>query len=192
MKNNEYIRLGGVLLIITSVVALLLGFFNDATADIIAATNAEKQNQTMRAILSDAASFAPCGAAIPAESNISNIHKGYNKEAGITGWCFTVTPRGYGGELTVMVGVSTDLSVTGVEIVNHSETPGLGAKAVQEGWRSQFIGKSGELTVTKSSPSDSQIQAITSATITSKAVTSAVNESLAFAQILAEKEGLVK
>ncbi|MBQ1271492.1 MAG: RnfABCDGE type electron transport complex subunit G [Clostridia bacterium] len=192
MKNNEYIRLGGVLLAITSVVALLLGFFNDATADIIAATNAEKQNQTMHAILSDAASFGHAGVLSPEGSDIAAAHKGYDKSAGIVGWCFTVTPRGYGGELTVMVGVSADLKITGVEITNHSETPGLGAKAVQEGWRSQFIGKSGELTVTKSTPSDSQIQAITSATITSKAVTSAVNESLAFAQILAEKEGLVK
>lgn len=190
MKNNEYIRLGGVLLIITSVVALLLGFFNDATADIIAATKAEKQNQTMCTILSEADTFAPCGCATPAEGCLVTAHKGYNKEGKIVGWCITATPKGYGGELTVMVGVSTDLTITGVEIVSHSETPGLGAKSVNPDWRAQFTGKSGELTVVKSSPSDSQIQAITSATITSKAVTSAVNESLAFAKILAEKEGL--
>ena len=98
-----------------------------------------------------------------------------------------MAPKGYGGEITLPVGISTDLTVTGVEIVDHAETPGLGANAESESWLSQFTGQSGELTVVKNAPTEGQIQAVTSATRTSKAVTDAVNQALAIAETLAEE-----
>ena len=92
--------------------------------------------------------------------------------------------KGFGGTVGLTVGVS-DGAITGVRIGSHSETPGLGAKAADEAFYGQFAGKSGELTVTKTGAvTDQEINAITAATITSKAVTGAVNEVLAAAQDL--------
>ena len=70
-------------------------------------------------------------------------------------------------------------SFTGVRIGTHSETPGLGARAAEEKFYGQFTGKSGTLSVIKTGEAgDSEINAITAATITSTAVTNAVNEAL--------------
>ena len=91
------------------------------------------------------------------------------------GYVFTAGAKGYGGTVSVMVGLDMDGTITGVEILSHSETPGLGANAVKPDFKNRFIGKSGQLIVDKNSNDGQNIQAITAATITSKAVTSAVN-----------------
>ena len=91
-----------------------------------------------------------------------------------------VTPTGFGGTIDMMVGVSKDGKVLGVSIISHSETPNLGAVAASgnskgQAFRDQFIGLSGTLAVSKDGGS---VDAITSATITSRAVTSGVNAAL--------------
>ena len=94
----------------------------------------------------------------------------------VIGYVFNVSAKSYGGVLTCMVGISAeDEKVTGVEITAISDTPGLGMKATAKDWLDQFIGKGNGIKVNKNSSSDTEIQAITSATITSQAVTDAVN-----------------
>lgn len=78
----------------------------------------------------------------------------------------------------MVVGVGTDGTVTGVSIISMSETSGLGANASKESFRGQFVGKSGELAVSKDG---GEIDALTGATITSRAVTSGVNTALVVA-----------
>ena len=78
-----------------------------------------------------------------------------------------------------MVGVRADGTVEGIDFLSISETAGLGMNADTDKFKSQFKGKSGEIGVAKSSPADNEIQALTGATITSKAVAKAVNEALA-------------
>lgn len=185
MKNNDYIRLGGILLVITSVVALLLGFFNDATRDIIAASKEEAKVASMQSVMPDAASFTLLED--KASGIVAEVQSALDAQDALLGWCFTMAPKGYGGTVTLMVGVNADLTVSGVEIISHSETAGLGANAQNPQWLSQFAGKSGTLSVVKNAPQDSQIQAVTSATITSKAVTGAVNQALELAATLAEE-----
>ena len=190
MKDNEYVRLGGILLAITAAVALLLGVFNNMTADIIAATNAQKQLDAMQAVMPSASSFQEIEAE-PADEDgdIDAVFDAYDDGGAHVCWCFRMTPRGYGGEITMMVGVDRELAITGVDIVSHSETPGLGANADNDEWLSQFSGKTAGLTVVKSSADGNRIEAVTSATITSNAVTGAVDEAIAFASALLEKEG---
>lgn len=90
----------------------------------------------------------------------------------------------------MMVGIDTELNVTGVKIINMSETPGLGAKASEDSWLSQFKGKNDIISVVKTgNAKDNEINAISGATITSKAVTQGVNDSLEDAKKLTEKEG---
>ena len=76
-------------------------------------------------------------------------------------------------------GIGADGKITGIEILSHSETPGLGANSTKLAFKNRFVGKSGTLTVSKTSNDGENVQAITAATITSKAVTSAVNAALA-------------
>ncbi len=84
-----------------------------------------------------------------------------------------------------MVGLDTEGTIVGIEILSHSETPGLGANAVKDDFKGRFAGKSGALTVDKVSNDGQNIQAITAATITSKAVVSAVNTiTEAYAQVM--------
>ena len=186
--KNEFLQLGGVLLIITAVVALLLGYFNSLTADVIAANVEAKKLMSMQNVMPEAGSFELLDVAVPDDSVITEVQKGFFVTGEPAGYCFTLKPEGYGGELTVVAGVDLEGKVTGVDIIEHSETPGLGANADNPQWLKQFIGKSGELTVVKSNPGDSQIQAVTSATRTSRAVTGAVSQALAFVETL-EKEG---
>ena len=87
-----------------------------------------------------------------------------------------VAPGGFDGEVTMMVGIS-DGAITGISVISHTETPGLGAVAAAqnakgEAFRGQFVGKTGVLVV------GDQIDAMSGATITSNAVVTGVNAAL--------------
>ena len=89
-----------------------------------------------------------------------------------------------------MVGVDKTGTVKGVSILSISETAGLGMNAQKPSFLNQFNGKSGQLTVVKTTPSANEIQALTGATITSKAMTSAVNTALSlYQQVGGENNG---
>ena len=100
---------------------------------------------------------------------------GYGTDGNEVGYVFTSGAKGYGGTVSVMVGMDVDGNITGVEILSHSETPGLGANATKDDFKNRFVGKSGTLSVDKNSNDGQNVQAITAATITSKAVVNAVN-----------------
>lgn len=187
MKNNQFVRLGGVLLLITSVVALLLGFFNDATDEIIAQTNLEKKIASMQRVMPEAETFTIVYPDLTEADMVTEVNAGSDASGTSVGWCFSMAPKGYGGAITMIVGISNDLTVTGVEIVDHSETPGLGANAESESWLRQFAGQNGTLSVVKSAPQPGQIQAVTSATKTSNAVVKAVNQAMEVATALTEE-----
>ncbi|MCQ2462682.1 MAG: FMN-binding protein, partial [Clostridia bacterium] len=87
---------------------------------------------------------------------------------------------GYGGDVSVMTGRDAEGKITKIEILAcNDETPGLGQNSKTPKFKDQYSGLEGEIEVIKNAqPVGSQIQAITSATITSKAVTSAVNQTL--------------
>ena len=88
----------------------------------------------------------------------------------------------------MMVGISSEGKITGTKILSHSETPGLGAKANNPDFLSQYNKKGGSFNVVKNSPKDeNDIVAVSSATTTSKAVTKGINNVLtAFEQIKGE------
>ena len=174
-----------VLLLIGIVAAALLGGTNLLTKDKIASINAEAKAKAMQAVMPDAQSF---GDAVKAQDGMEYA-PAKDGDGSVIGYAFTVSVNGYGGEIQAMVGVNLDGSVRKVEILAaDSETPGLGQNVKKSSFLDQFMNKLGELTVTKSTPiADNEIQAVTSATISSKAVTKAVNTATAyFAENLAE------
>ena len=87
------------------------------------------------------------------------------------------TPEGYGGNIQMTVGVANDMTMLGISFLSISETAGLGMNANTDTWKAQFAGiQADEITYTKSGKSaPNEIDAVSSATITTKAVTGAVN-----------------
>ena len=92
-----------------------------------------------------------------------------------TGYAVMASPSGYGGTISMAVGIDKNGTVTGVDIISQSETAGLGSNCTKDEFKNQFIGKTAGIDVVKNGAKENQIDAISSATITSKAVTSGVN-----------------
>ncbi|WP_416388650.1 RnfABCDGE type electron transport complex subunit G [Marvinbryantia formatexigens] len=98
-----------------------------------------------------------------------------------TGCVVNVTSKeGFGGDITISLGFDEEGTITGMEFLTINETAGLGMRAEEESFRSQFVGDNVEaFELTKdAASSDDQIQALSGATITSNAVTNAVNAAL--------------
>jgi len=115
-----------------------------------------------------------------------------NKFAGLV--ILVTTSEGYGGDIQLSVGISTESNksykpkVMGIDYLSINETPGLGMNATDEEFTSQFNGATDMLTVVKQGAGGNQIDAVSGATITSQAVTDAVNEALEFYNDYVETE----
>lgn len=187
-KKESMGMLALVLFLITFITALLLGFVNQVTAPQIAKNNEATRAAAMAEIIPDADFVEADPSEVPAPDKetpaIQNIYEA--QQGGETvGYCMEVLPSGFGGTLTVVVGINMDGTVAGAKVTSHAETPGLGAKAQADPtWIVQFAGQAadGSLAVTKDGGT---INSITGATITSRAVTLAVNTAAAYVQSLA-------
>ena len=176
-SNVAYIlRLALTLLVITAVVAVALAGVNSITAPKIEQLNAEKTQQAIEAVL-------PGGFDTQITDYTDDTGLVTNVYSGANGYAFEVTPAGFDNTITMMVGVDHDGKVLGISIVSHTETSGLGAVAAAstsagESFRSQFVGMSGSVSVTKDG---GEVDTLTGATITSRAVCTGVNAALACA-----------
>lgn len=185
-KNEKPVVLSLVLLAISVVVALLLAFTNSITKDKIAANKIQEQNVAKQEVLAAATQFTETE--FTDETGlVKAIYEGTDGSGNMVGWCASVTTFGYGGEIELMVGIFPDGTVSGMKVVSHSETAGLGAKAAELAFSSQFIGApaDGTLSVIKSgTPKENEIMALSGATITSRAVKDGVNAAAAAAMKL--------
>ena len=164
------VRLGVTLLVITGIVALALAGVNAVTAPVIAQLNEQKTQQAIESVLPGG------GEKLQDFSDDTGlVAEVYVSE---TGYAVKVMPQGFGGTIQMMVGIDKEGKVLGIDIISQTETAGLGAviaAKTQNGvdFRSRYVGLSGALEVGR------DIQAITGATISSKAVTTGVNAALA-------------
>jgi len=176
-SNVRYIlRLTVTLLLITAVVAAALAGVNAITKDKIAALQQEKMNTAMKEVLPGFDNFAAC-AFTADNSTVKNVYLPHGGDG--SAYVVEVAPAGFGGEISMMVGIQEG-KVTGVSIVSHAETAGLGAIAADGGekgvaFRSQFQGAEGVVKVEKDGGT---IDSITGATITSRAVADGVSAAL--------------
>ncbi len=175
------LRLALTLLAITSVVAGALAAVNGITAPIIRQLNEEKTLQAVSAVLPDAASAQPLTAYTDSTGLVKAVYESDS------GYAVTVTPSGFDGEIEMMVGISKETgAVLGISVINQTETAGLGAVCAAktgagEAFRGQFIGATDTVTVTKDGGT---MDAITGATITSRAVSAGVSAALSFVKSL--------
>ncbi len=175
-------KTGLILFVITAVAAGILAVVNSFTAPIIEANEKTKREEAMKKVLPDAQFFEKID--YVSDSTVTEVYSG-----GEAGYVVLTEPNGYGGAISIVVGVDMDGTVMGVDITSQSETAGLGANCTKDEFINQFVGKTAGITVSKNGAKDNQIDAISSATITSKAVTQGVNDALsAVEQIEGEGE----
>lgn len=179
-STTRYIlRITFTLLLIAALVAAGLAVINKVTKPIIEKVNDEKTQQAIQIVLpggydTEITDFTdPTGL-------VNKIYKGAN------GYAVEVAPIGFDSAITMMVGVDFEGKVLGISVVSHTESAGLGAVAADKGskgqaFRDQFIGQSGSVSVSKDGGS---VDAITNATITSRAVCEGVNAALNCVNVL--------
>lgn len=173
-KFKEYAAPTVVLFVICVVAAFLLALTNKVTQPAIAEVNAANEAKARQVVFETAASFGE-----PVKSDVKcvdSVVPALDKDGNVIGYVVTsYDEKGYGGKISVMTGIDMEGKVTGVSILDMSETAGLGANAKRESFLDQFIGKIAGITVSKDQPGENSIDALTGATVTSRAVTRAVN-----------------
>lgn len=188
-----------LLFIITLVAGLCLGFVHDITLEPIARAQEAANTATYQEVYPDAASFETSDQLTQAvadsaqeiadqnfsSSTIDSVQIALDAQGSSIGYLVTATsPEGYGGNIQVAVGISNDGTVTGIGFLSISETAGLGMNAEKPEFKGQFAGKQVQMfEVSKTgATADNQINAISGATVTSRAVTGAVNAAVYFVQ----------
>lgn len=199
MKNKETIVNALILMAITLISGFLLGFANDLTAEPIEENRAKQILMANKAVFPEADSFEETAAlnkvlesqeTILAKSDtafgkvtINDVKEARSAAGECIGYLVTVTSHdGYGGDITIVLGIDTDGKVLGIEFTTLDETVGFGASASESWFKNQFAGKTVDyFAYTKGDViADNEIKAISGATKTTKAVTNAVNAGIFF------------
>lgn len=179
------LKYGIILFIITAVSAALLAGVNMLTKEQIAQNDVIAEQNALRKVIADATSFDT----LPAETcemyGAEAIYSAVDANNICIGHCIKISQNGYGGAVQSIIGIvhgeNGEKIVSGVEVISHSETPGLGANLTKDSFKGQFVGK-GKVEVVKAGAKEGQINAISGATISSKAMTASVNAALDIAR----------
>lgn len=181
-----------VLTLITVIAGFLLGYVYDITKEPIAIAQEKELQDALKAVSPDSDSFEETevvnadAVLLDAGLNNDRIDKAYiskDSSGNVSGYVMSVTStEGYGGEINIILGIKNDGTISGLEILSISETPGLGMQADTDEFKSQFAGKNvSSISYTKTGASeDYEIDALSGATITTNAMTNAVNAGLAY------------
>ena len=187
-----------VLFCITLIAGVALATVYAVTKEPIAAAELAARAEAYRAVFADAADFAADDTVDAAVKNSAEICNAAGFD-GVTvsdalyavdasgkriGYVMTVNGKGYGGTIQFTMGITAENTISGISVLSHSETAGLGAKCTDEAFAGQYAGKPAEmLTVVKAgAKEETEIDAISGATVTSKGITDAVNAGLQFAK----------
>ena len=194
ISGKFILKVAGTLTVISLVVAALLGLVDNVTADKIAAIDAENTRIAMSAVVPEGSEFtdkldipeAVAAAASAQGGTLSELY-GVTNGGAEAGYVMKISASGSQGTIVMMVGVDANKAVTGVSVVSHSETSGIGTKVVGNEPNAagvpvldQFIGMSGagSLVVGKN------ITAVSGATVSTKGITTGVNAALAAVEAL--------
>ena len=177
-KSDNIIKNALILFAITIGAGILLGLTYEVTKEPIRLQQERTKNVALQAVVTEAEKFESIEVVDGDYPGVDGVYEALQGEE-VIGYAFEMTAfEGYGGEISLMVGIAADDTILGIDIVRHAETPGLGAKADEDEFKSEFAGEAAEdLEVVKFSPSDEpgDVSSISGATITSRSVTNAVN-----------------
>lgn len=188
------LKVAGTLTVISLVVAALLGFVNSITADKIAEIDAENTRIAMSAVTPEGSEFGDkievtddmVAAAATQSGKILELYPVTNGGAE-AGYVMKISASGSQGTIVMMVGVDANKAITGISVVSHAETSGIGTKVVGNEPNTagvpvldQFVGLSGAGSLVVGS----NITAISGATVSTKGITMGANAALAVADVL--------
>lgn len=193
--KNKFLKNCLALFVITLVAGVSLAFVNEVTKEPIAKAQDKARLEAYEVVYPNAefkvmdnsdeilkASSKSLEKENLSQCSVDDVLAVTDKNGNLIGYVFSATsPSGYGGDIKVAIGVSNKTNkITGFTVLSHSETAGLGAKATEDEFKSQFIGKSANgINYTKNGASnDTEIDALSGATITSNAVCEAVDSAL--------------
>jgi electron transport complex protein RnfG len=191
---KEIIKPSLVLFLVCAFITGALAYVNGVTEPIIAENARIAEQESLKSVFNDADSFLEPKEAEELKTEGFEVSEGIEKlyvaqKGGQSvGYVVAVSSGGYGGKIKMLVGIDNDFDIKGVSLTSHNETPGLGAKVSDPGFTEQFLGKAPEkvFNVVKRVPrDDDEIQAITAATITSKAVTRGVDDAVELVRSMA-------
>ena len=194
ISGKFILKVAGTLTVIALVVAALLGVVNNVTKDKIAEQDAENTRIAMSAVAPEGSEFGDkmdisdaVAAAVSAQGGkIVEMYPMTNGGAD-AGYVVKVSASGSQGTITMMVGVDANKAITGISVISHSETSGIGTKVVGnepnaagEPVLDQFVGMSGSgsLVVGKN------VIAVSGATVSTKGITMGANAALAAVEAL--------
>ena len=194
ISGKFILKVAGTLTVIALVVAALLGLVNNITADKIAEIDAEKTRVSMSAVVPEGSEFTDkleisddVAAAAAAQGGKLTELYGVKNAGADAGYVMKIAASGSQGTITMMVGVDANKAITGISVVSHAETSGIGTKVMGNEPNAagvpvldQFIGMSGSgsLVVGKT------VTAISGATVSTKGITMGANAALAAAEAL--------
>ncbi len=200
MKKKSSILINTVVLFAVTFVAILaLAVVNQITKEPIAQAEINARAQAYKIVYSGAETFTEVentekiledSAALLSDEgyegcSIDDVLAVAASDGSTDGYVISATsPNGYGGDIKIALGIKTDGKITGFTVLSNSETAGLGSKCTEPEFTSQFAGKPASvLEYSKTGASaDNEIDAISGATITTKAVTEAANAAIVFYQ----------
>lgn len=168
---KNIIKIGINLMIISIIGGAILAVTNFVTTSKIEEVEKEAKLKAMQAVLPAAIEFKKF-------KKKEDFFEGLDLDGNLVGYVISCLAAGYGGGFWVMAGVDNEFKIVEISILTHKETPGLGDKIEKEPFRGQFRGKGSENLEIVKMPTKNKIQAITGATLSSKAVTEAVKKGL--------------
>ena len=194
ISGKFILKVAGTLTVISLITAFLLGLVNGVTKDKIAAIDAEKTRVAMSAVVPEGSEFTDAldltddvVAAAKAQGGTITELYGVTNGGAEAGYVAKVSASGSQGTITMMVGIDANKAITGISVVSHSETSGIGTKVVENKPNAagtpvldQFIGMSGAGSLVVGS----NITAVSGATVSTKGITMGANAALAAVEAL--------
>ncbi len=170
---KEVIKLGLVLLVITTVAAFTLSFTNSITKDKIALNREIEANKAMQEIIVDADAFVSIDqntltAIAESHKSVTRVLEG-SKGNQLIGYIIVTETNGYAGSVEVFTAISVDGSVIGVKVGENTETAGLGTLVAEPSFTNQFLG------LVYTDKTNEKVDMLSGATVSSRAVTNGVN-----------------
>ena len=194
ISGKFILKVAGTLTVISLVVAALLGLVDNVTADKIAAIDAENTRIAMSAVAPEGSEFGDklditddmTAAAASQGGKLVELYPMTTAGAD-NGYVMKISASGSQGSIVMMVGVDADKAITGISVVDASETSGIGTKVIANdpttagtGALDQFVGKTGAGSLVVKT----NIDAVSGATVTTKGITKGANAALAAAEVM--------
>jgi electron transport complex protein RnfG len=180
-KEESAVRVVVVLVVIATLSAMLLAYVNKITKDPIEANKKLEVKKAIQLVLKGLPEYHV--ADLPEKMEIDHSPVEYytakTKSDSVVGYAIiTQAPNGFSGEFPVMTGLDMSGKIIDTYVLEHKETPGLGSKMTEEGFKAQFRGKRLKGTKWQVKKDGGDIDAITAATISSRAFTAAILRAL--------------